>query len=99
LPSATFAECLALGKEIFAECIYFCAESPALGKRVYYRELDFAEYGTRQSILCRIPDKKHSAKRRALGKATDSGSEERRDKYQTTNTLQWVALFAFTIPG
>jgi hypothetical protein len=36
-------------------CAY---QSPALGKRVRYREQAFAEYATRQSILCRVPDKK-----------------------------------------
>jgi hypothetical protein len=36
LPSATFAECLTLGKHVFAECT-------ALGKAARYRELDFAE--------------------------------------------------------
>jgi hypothetical protein len=32
------------------------------------------ECGTRQSFLCRVPDKKYSAKPPALGKACDSGS-------------------------
>jgi hypothetical protein len=62
-----FAECLALDKDFFAE-------SPALGKRSRYREKDFAECGTRQKLLCRVLDKKHTAKRRALGKEPDSGS-------------------------
>jgi hypothetical protein len=56
-----FAECRALGKEIFAECT---ADSPTLGKRRRYREQDFAEYGTRQRLLCRVSDKKHSTKAR-----------------------------------
>jgi hypothetical protein len=50
--------------------VYFCAESPALGKRARYREQDFAECGTWQR-----PDRKHWAKRRALGKEPDSGSD------------------------
>jgi hypothetical protein len=44
--------------------VYFCAESPALDKRDLYREHDFVECGIRQSLLCRVPDKKHSAKPR-----------------------------------
>jgi hypothetical protein len=55
--------------------VYSCAESPMLGKRARYWEQDFAECGTRQRVLCRVPDKKHSTKRRALGKGPDSGSE------------------------
>jgi hypothetical protein len=39
-----------------------------------YREQDFAECDTRQMFFCRVPDKKHSAKRLALGKSPDSGS-------------------------
>jgi hypothetical protein len=36
---------------------------------------NFTECGTRQSLLCRVPDKRHSAKKTTLGKASDSGSE------------------------
>jgi hypothetical protein len=68
LPRAPFAECLALGKLVFAEC-------PALGKEPRCREYSFTECGTRQSLLCRVPDKRHSAKISTLGKALDSGSE------------------------
>jgi hypothetical protein len=50
------------------------AECPALGKQSIYRAQDSAEGGTRQSRLCRVPDKKHSAKPPALGKGPDSGS-------------------------
>ena len=42
--------------------VYFCAESPALGKRGHYREQDFAECltkSTRQSV-------EHSTKSRIL---------------------------------
>jgi hypothetical protein len=53
----------------FAECF---------GKRV------FVEWGpvpsvqhSVKSLLCRVPDKRHSAKRPTLGKASDSGSEGR----------------------
>jgi hypothetical protein len=42
--------------------------SAALGKGF------FNECGTRQRILCRVPDKKHSAKSRALGKGPDFGN-------------------------
>jgi hypothetical protein len=73
LPSAFFAECLTLGKHVFAEC-GSCAECPALDKEARYREPNFAECGSRQILLCRVPDKRHSAKRPTLGKASDSGS-------------------------
>jgi hypothetical protein len=53
----------------------FFAECPALGKEAHYREPNFAECGSRQSRLCRVPEKRHSAKRPTLGKASDSGSE------------------------
>jgi hypothetical protein len=43
--------------------------SAALGKAI------FAECGSGQSHLCRVPEKRHSAKRPALGKGSDSGSE------------------------
>jgi hypothetical protein len=42
--------------------------SAALGKD------GFAECGARQRRLCRVPDKKHSAKTLALGKEPNSGS-------------------------
>jgi hypothetical protein len=67
LPSAAFAECLTLGKRVFAEC-------PALGKEARFQEPNFTECGSRQSLLCQVPDKRHSAKRPTLGKASDSGS-------------------------
>jgi hypothetical protein len=51
-----------------------CAECSALGKGDLCREPKFTERGTRQSLLCRVPDKKYSAKPPALGKACDSGS-------------------------
>jgi hypothetical protein len=71
LPRAPFAECLTLGKLVFAEC-------SALGKGALCREPKFTECGTRQRFLCRVPDKKYSAKPPALGKACDSGSAGRR---------------------
>jgi hypothetical protein len=54
--------------------VWSCAECPALGKLARYREPYFAECGSRQSPLCRVPDKKHSAKTPTLGKGPDSGS-------------------------
>jgi hypothetical protein len=51
-----------------------CAECLALGKQDLYRAQDSAECGPRQSRLCRVPDKKHSAKPPALGKEPNSGS-------------------------
>jgi hypothetical protein len=41
-----------------------CAECPALDKEARCRELNFTECGSRQSCLCRVPDKRHSAKPR-----------------------------------
>jgi hypothetical protein len=52
-----------------------CAECSALGKGSLCREPKFTECGTRQSFLCRVPDKKYSSKPPALGKACDSGSD------------------------
>jgi hypothetical protein len=64
---------LFLGKRSLPSvCLY--AEYLTLGKRSRYRECDFAECGTRQTILCWVLNKKHSAKRRTLGKELDSGS-------------------------
>jgi hypothetical protein len=51
-----------------------CAECLALGKGALCREPNFTECDTRQSRLCRVPDKRHSAKNTTLGKASDSGS-------------------------
>jgi hypothetical protein len=48
--------------------------SYTLGKHARYREPSFTECGSRQSRLCRVPEKKHSAKCPALGKGSDSGS-------------------------
>jgi hypothetical protein len=52
-----------------------CAECSALGKGALCRAPNFTECGTRQSLLCRVPDKRHSAKNTTLGKACDSGSD------------------------
>jgi hypothetical protein len=68
LPRAPFAECLTLGKLVFAEC------RPVPSVQPLCREPNFTECGTRQSLLCRVPDKRHSAKNTTLGKASDSGS-------------------------
>jgi hypothetical protein len=81
LPRAAFAECLTLGKDVFAEC-------PALGKRARYREQDFAECGSRQRLICRVSDKKHSAKLLTLGKGSDSDSG-----YQTHTVFSMLFQF------
>jgi hypothetical protein len=52
-----------------------CAECSALGKGYLCREPKFTESGTRQRLLCRVPDKKHSAKPPAPGKEPNSGSD------------------------
>jgi hypothetical protein len=51
-----------------------CAECPALGNEPRYREPNFTECGSPQSHLCRVPEKRYSIKRPALGKGSDSGS-------------------------
>jgi hypothetical protein len=83
MPSATFAECLTLGKHVFAECgpvpsvlhsvKRLVTESQTLPSAALGKAF-FAECGSRQSLLCRVPDKRHSAKRPTLDKASDSGS-------------------------
>jgi hypothetical protein len=50
--------------------VLFCVEWPTLDKLALYRAQDFAECGSRQSLLCRVLDKK------ALGKTT--GTRQRR---------------------
>jgi hypothetical protein len=80
--ASLFDECLALGKDL-----YLCTESPALGKRARYREQDFAECSTRQRRLCRVPDKKHSAKRRI---SVVSGRHD--DNNPSDKGSQWSCL-------
>jgi hypothetical protein len=60
--------------------VSFCAECPALGKESRCRESSFTECGTRQILLCRVPDKRHSTKIATLGKALDSGSDYRSNR-------------------
>jgi hypothetical protein len=76
-------ECSALGKEVFAECIsvpivlHSVNELVTESRTLPSAALDkgfIAECGSRQSLHCRVPDKKHSAKRLALGKDPDSSS-------------------------
>jgi hypothetical protein len=50
-----------------------CVIPDALPAR--YRDRDFAECGSRQRLLCRVPKKKHSAKSLALDKGPDSDSD------------------------
>jgi hypothetical protein len=65
-----------------------CAECPTLGKLALYRAQDVAECGTRQSRICRVPDKKHSAKPPALGKGANSGSDRILGRHRVTCSLQ-----------
>jgi hypothetical protein len=53
----------------------FNAESLALGRDSLCRVPFYAESDTRQRNVCRVPDKLHSAKNRALGKEPVSGSD------------------------
>jgi hypothetical protein len=82
---------LTLGKELFVECqktldkelirrVFSFTECfyVALGKVLIRRVFSFTECflrGTRQRALCRVPEKKHSAKNLALGKEPNSGSD------------------------
>jgi hypothetical protein len=56
LPSAFFAECLTLGKHVFAEC----GSVPSV--------LHSVKRLVTESLLYRVVDKRHSAKRPTLGK-------------------------------
>jgi hypothetical protein len=84
LSRAVFAECLTLGKAVFAECLAVPSVLYSVNKLFTERrtlpsaalsKVFFAECGARQSLLCRVPDKNHSAKPPALGKGPNSGSE------------------------
>jgi hypothetical protein len=66
------------------------AECPALGKGSLCREPDFTECGSRQSLLCWVPDKRHSAKNPTLGKASDSGS---------VSQYYWIAVGIYGLTG
>jgi hypothetical protein len=55
--------------------VFSCVETTALGKRGRYREQNFVVYGTRQRLICRVPEKKYSVKYRALGKDQYFGSD------------------------
>jgi hypothetical protein len=68
-----------------------CAECPTLGKEAHCREPNFTECGSRQSLLCRVPNKRHSAKRPTLGKASDSGSEY----FRSITTLDFYKSITF----
>jgi hypothetical protein len=70
LPSVFFT----LGKETSLPSVFYLT----LGKAFFAECRGFAEcflFGTRQSLLCRMPEKKHSVKPPALSKEADSGSE------------------------
>jgi hypothetical protein len=68
-------------KNCFAECFTLALGKKTSLPRAVYRTLGkafFAEcflFGSRQSLLCRAPEKKRSAKSLAFGKEADSGSE------------------------
>jgi hypothetical protein len=72
LSSATVVECLTLGKEIFAESSPVPSVLHSVNQLV--TESRSLPSGSRQSRLCRVPDKRHSAKLPAFGKACNSGS-------------------------
>jgi hypothetical protein len=85
LPSAIFAECLPLGKAVFAECSSVPSVPHSVNKLfIERRTLPSAALG--KIFFCRVPDKKHSAKILALGKGPGSGSE-----------LNWFTSFYIVI--
>jgi hypothetical protein len=62
---------LTLGKETFLPSVFYLT----LGKEECRGFAKCFLFGSRQSLLCRVPKKKLSAKPPALGKEGDSGSE------------------------
>jgi hypothetical protein len=70
LPRAPFAECLTLGKLVFAEC----RPVPSVQHSVKSLVAESLALPS-ASLLCRVPDKRHSTKIATLDKALDSGSE------------------------
>jgi hypothetical protein len=91
LPSAPFVECFTLGKHVIAEWGPVPSVQHSV-KRLVAESLTFTECGSRQSLLCRVPDKRHSAKRPTLGKASDSGSAPSRSLDIIVNTTDYFAL-------
>jgi hypothetical protein len=96
----------ALGRPLTAVCrapslpclcrVWSCAECPALGKEARYRDPNFAECGSRQSLLCWVPDKRHSAKNPTLGKALDSSSEWNGvAPYIICYCLDWLYIYIY----
>jgi hypothetical protein len=79
-----------LGKELFAECCIFdtrqrnslpSVKNKTLGKELLRRVFSFTEgfcVALGKELLCRVPEKKHSAKYLALGKEPNSGSDRQR---------------------
>jgi hypothetical protein len=96
--ASIFAECLGISTRQKSFCrVLGWAECTTLGKPALYRAQNFAEGGTRQSLLCRVPDKKHSAKPSVLGKGVDSGSASREVHFPHFQTCRqdsekWVEL-------
>jgi hypothetical protein len=74
-----------------------CADCPTLGKPALDRAPDSAECGARQSRLCRVPDKKHSAKPPALDKDPDSGSDVPLVLGLTSNTPNFSSSWWFNL--
>jgi hypothetical protein len=65
-----------------------------LGKAFFAECRGFAEcflFGSRQSLLCRAPEKKRSAKPPALGKEVDSGSG-----WYVYSILKWDNMWTIT---
>jgi hypothetical protein len=74
LSRAFFAECLTLGKSVFAECCPLPSVQHSV-KGLFAESLTLPSAALGKILLCRVPDKRHSAKNPTLGKDSDSGSE------------------------
>jgi hypothetical protein len=89
-PMAQDRECYILYPENCYE--YKIRRIHAKKSHCYYRECKFDKCGTRQRILCRVPNKKHSAKRRAFGKEPNSNSDPSR--IHSTSPARTITLMA-----
>jgi hypothetical protein len=73
LPRAPFAECLTLGKPVFAECCPLPSVQHSV-KSLFAESLTLSSAALGKAFFAECPKKKHSAKNPTLGKASDSGS-------------------------
>jgi hypothetical protein len=91
-------------KKLFAECYIFdtrqrsslsSVKNKTLGKELLRRVFSFTEgffVTLGKELLCRVPEKKHSAKYLVLGKEPNSGSEVA-PRLEQIQQLLWGLLF------